>query len=94
MSLAEVKATGPQGAITERDVRAYVDEAKAEVEAEQALASTLTSASVAPVARRIAEDAGGGAASGHRHGAARTYDPRRRGSDRRAEERKAADGNG
>jgi pyruvate dehydrogenase E2 component (dihydrolipoamide acetyltransferase) len=64
--LAEVKATGPQRAIIERDVQAYVDEVKAKVkakvEAEQVLASfsALTSAStlISPVARRIAAEAG------------------------------------
>lgn len=59
---AAVKATGPQGAIIERDVQAYLAEAKAKVEAEQALTSTLTStltsASVTPIARRIADEAG------------------------------------
>jgi pyruvate dehydrogenase E2 component (dihydrolipoamide acetyltransferase) len=54
--LAEVKGTGPEGAIVERDVKAYIDEAKAE--ADQALASTSTSTLITPVARRIAEEAG------------------------------------
>jgi pyruvate dehydrogenase E2 component (dihydrolipoamide acetyltransferase) len=54
--LAEVKGTGPEGAIVERDVKAYIDEAK--VEADQALASTSTSTLITPVARRIAEEAG------------------------------------
>jgi pyruvate dehydrogenase E2 component (dihydrolipoamide acetyltransferase) len=54
--LAAVKATGPEGAIIERDVRAYLDEAQ--VKAEQILAATSASASITPVARRMAEDAG------------------------------------
>ena len=60
VALAAVKATGPQGAIVERDVQAYVDEAKvkAKVEAEQVSAAVLAFASISPVARRIAEDAG------------------------------------
>jgi pyruvate dehydrogenase E2 component (dihydrolipoamide acetyltransferase) len=52
--LAEVIATGPEGAIVERDVRAYADEVKAKVKAEQALTSTP----ISPVARRLAEEAG------------------------------------
>jgi pyruvate dehydrogenase E2 component (dihydrolipoamide acetyltransferase) len=58
VALATVKATGPQGAIVERDVRAHLDEAKAKVEVEQVLASTSTSASISPVARRLAEEDG------------------------------------
>ena len=54
VSLNAIKATGPQGAIVERDVRAYQAEAKVKAEAEP----TSTSASVTPVARRIAEEAG------------------------------------
>ena len=54
--LAVVRATGPQGAIVERDVRAYADEAKAKVKAEQVLASASTL--ISPIARRIAEEAG------------------------------------
>lgn len=52
--LVAVKATGPEGAIIERDVQAYLDEAKAKVEAEQAAPAP----SITPVARRIAEAAG------------------------------------
>jgi pyruvate dehydrogenase E2 component (dihydrolipoamide acetyltransferase) len=58
VALATVKATGPQGAIVERDVRTHLDEAKAKVEVEQVLASTSTSASISPVARRLAEEDG------------------------------------
>jgi pyruvate dehydrogenase E2 component (dihydrolipoamide acetyltransferase) len=64
--LDQVKATGPEGAIIERDVRAYLDEVevKAETEAKEDSTSTLTSAStstavsISPIARRIAEEAG------------------------------------
>ncbi len=60
--LAAIKPTGPEGAIIERDVRAYVAEAKVKAEAEHALASasasTSTSTLVTPVARRVAEGAG------------------------------------
>ncbi len=52
--LAAIKPTGPEGAIIERDVRAYLDEVKAK--AEQVLASISTL--VTPVARRVAEEAG------------------------------------
>ena len=62
VSLNAIKATGPQGAIVERDVRAYLDEAKAKVEVEQVLTSTSASispsTSISPVARRLAEEAG------------------------------------
>ena len=56
--LAEVRATGPQGAIVERDVQTYTDEVKSKVKAEQVLASTSASTMISPIARRIAEDAG------------------------------------
>jgi len=52
IDLAEIAPTGPEGAIIERDVRAYVDAAR--VRAEQA----APSASISPVARRMAEEAG------------------------------------
>jgi len=60
VSLNAIKATGPQGAIIERDVRACVTEAKikAKAKAEQDLALTPALASITPVARRIAEEAG------------------------------------
>ena len=62
IDLAAVSPTGPQGAIVERDVQAYLDEAKAKVEVEQVLASTSASispsTSISPVARRLAEEAG------------------------------------
>ena len=64
VSLNAIKATGPQGAIIERDVRAHAEQVKvkaeAEVKAQVEPDSTLTStlASITPVARRIAEEAG------------------------------------
>ena len=60
IDLAEVAPTGPEGAIVERDVRAYLDEVKAKAEAEPNSTPdlALTSASVTPVARRIAEETG------------------------------------
>ena len=58
--LAEVKATGPEGAIIERDVRAYLIEAKAEAEqvSTSTSALTLVAASISPVAWRLAGEAG------------------------------------
>jgi pyruvate dehydrogenase E2 component (dihydrolipoamide acetyltransferase) len=67
--LAAVTATGPEGAIIERDVRAYMEETevkakvKAKVEKPEradlaSVTSALTLASITPVARRMAEEAG------------------------------------
>jgi pyruvate dehydrogenase E2 component (dihydrolipoamide acetyltransferase) len=67
--LAAVKPTGPQGAIIERDVRAYLVQAEAQVKVEAkveqpeatartASTSALALTSITPVARRIAEEAG------------------------------------
>jgi pyruvate dehydrogenase E2 component (dihydrolipoamide acetyltransferase) len=58
VDLGEIKATGPEGAIVERDVRAYADEVKAKAESERVSTSTLTSTLITPVARRMAEEAG------------------------------------
>lgn len=52
IDLAEVTPTGPEGAIIERDVRAYVDAAKVRAE------PISTPAAISPVARRMAEEAG------------------------------------
>jgi pyruvate dehydrogenase E2 component (dihydrolipoyllysine-residue acetyltransferase) len=56
VSLASVKATGPQGAIIERDVRAFMTEAQARA----ALTSTAgpEPGSISPVARRLADERG------------------------------------
>jgi len=65
--LASVKPTGPEGAIIERDVRAYLaeveDKVKAKIEGKPMEAtgfvgSTSTLTSITPVARRMAEEAG------------------------------------
>jgi len=61
--LEAIQPTGPDGAIIERDVRAYLEEVKAQVEAERAVSgnlfiSALASSSITPVARRMAEEAG------------------------------------
>ena len=64
--LEAIQPTGPEGAIIERDVHTYLGKVKAEAEikAEEPLArhstSTLASnlASITPVARRMAEEAG------------------------------------
>ena len=56
--LAEVRATGPEGAIIERDVRAYADQIKVKAKAEQTSTSTLALTSISPVARRLAQEAG------------------------------------
>ena len=56
--LAELTATGPEGAIVERDVQAYlalgtVEEARAAASAERAVERAIT-----PVAKKVAEEAG------------------------------------
>jgi pyruvate dehydrogenase E2 component (dihydrolipoamide acetyltransferase) len=56
VSLTAVEATGPQGAIIERDVRTYMTEAKAR--AELASSSTREPGSISPVARRLADESG------------------------------------
>ena len=61
--LEAIQPTGPEGAIIERDVRAYLEEVKAKIEAEKPggadfFPSPLTSGAITPVARRIAEEAG------------------------------------
>jgi pyruvate dehydrogenase E2 component (dihydrolipoamide acetyltransferase) len=56
--LAEVRATGPQGAIIERDVLAHMTENKVKAEVEPGSGSALTSTSITPIARRLAEEAG------------------------------------
>jgi pyruvate dehydrogenase E2 component (dihydrolipoyllysine-residue acetyltransferase) len=56
VSLTVVKPTGPQGAIIERDVRAYLTEAEARVELDSS--STLEPGSISPVARRLADERG------------------------------------
>jgi pyruvate dehydrogenase E2 component (dihydrolipoamide acetyltransferase) len=60
VSLNAIKATGPQGAIVERDVLAHMTETKVKAQAEPDPDSTsaLASTSITPVARRIAEEAG------------------------------------
>ena len=55
-SLEAIQPTGPEGAIIERDVRAYLEKVKAEEPLIQHSTSTL--ASITPVARRMAEEAG------------------------------------
>jgi pyruvate dehydrogenase E2 component (dihydrolipoamide acetyltransferase) len=64
--LAEVKATGPEGAIVERDVRAYLQGSgiRDQESGDRGQASGVTGSApqpaggISPVARRIAEDAG------------------------------------
>ena len=63
--LAEVKATGPEGAIVERDVRAYLQETgdrnqETAVSGQEAATNEVPSVSgnITPVARRLAEEAG------------------------------------
>jgi pyruvate dehydrogenase E2 component (dihydrolipoamide acetyltransferase) len=56
VSLTAVKATGPEGAIIERDVRAYMAEEQAQAEPASAIISE--SGSISPVARRMADEAG------------------------------------
>ena len=65
IALAAVKATGPQGAIVERDVRAYLQETgdrnqETGVSGQEAATNEVRSVSgnITPVARRIAEKAG------------------------------------
>jgi pyruvate dehydrogenase E2 component (dihydrolipoamide acetyltransferase) len=54
VELSAVKATGPEGAIVERDVQAYL--AEREAQAESAPASIAEPVSISPVARRLAEE--------------------------------------
>ena len=56
VSLSAVRATGPQGAIIERDVRTTMAEAKAR--AEVTSTATLEPGSISPVARRLADESG------------------------------------
>jgi pyruvate dehydrogenase E2 component (dihydrolipoamide acetyltransferase) len=56
VDLAKVKASGPQGAIVEKDVRAQMTEAKTKVES--APATFAEPGSISPVARRLAEEQG------------------------------------
>jgi pyruvate dehydrogenase E2 component (dihydrolipoamide acetyltransferase) len=56
VELSAVKATGPEGAIIERDVRAYMVEGEAQ--AESAPARIAEPGSISPVARRLAEERG------------------------------------
>jgi len=58
VSLNAIKATGPQGAIVERDVLAHMTETKVKAQAEPGPDSTSASTLISPIARRIAEDAG------------------------------------
>ncbi len=59
VSLAAVKATGPENAIIERDVRAYLQESGRRGQGAGAAAETQqTAGSITPVARRVAEEAG------------------------------------
>jgi pyruvate dehydrogenase E2 component (dihydrolipoamide acetyltransferase) len=59
VSLNAIKATGPQGAIVERDVRAYLQESgDRSQESEITEAARQPAGVISPVARRIAEEAG------------------------------------
>lgn len=57
--LAEVKATGPEGAIIERDVRAYLRESGSRSQGSAVADETQRAlGGISPVARRMAEEAG------------------------------------
>jgi len=56
--LADVKATGPEGAIVERDVRAYLAQREGGTVSDMSSRAEATAPIITPVARRMAEEAG------------------------------------
>lgn len=56
--LAELTATGPEGAIVERDVQAYLAQAAAERERTVAAPDRTVDRAITPVAKKVAEEAG------------------------------------